>query len=91
LYNAPEGLESSAEVENHDASFRIVPLVILALRLGRWAVGVDGQLDTGLVALDTPTLFLFSSPDLVDDEGRKHGGGLAFARSGPVQALNFGP
>jgi hypothetical protein len=82
LYNAAGGLESSAEIQDDDAALRVVLLVLVALRLGRGAIGIDRQLDSRSVAVDTPTFLFFSSPNLVDDEGRKHGGGLAFAMRG---------
>jgi hypothetical protein len=79
LYNAAGGLESSAEVDDDYAAVGIVLLVFFALGLWCGTIGVDRQLDPGSVTLDTPTFRFFSSPDLVDDEGRKHGSGLAFA------------
>jgi hypothetical protein len=84
LYNATGGLESSAEVDDDDAPVGVVRLVVIvALRPRRGTVGVYRKLDPRPVALDTPTFLFFSSPNLVDDEGRKHGCGLAFAMEGP--------
>jgi hypothetical protein len=82
LYNAAGGLESSAEIKNDDAPIGVVRLILFALGPRGGVVGVNRQLDTRPITLDTPTLLFFSSPNLVDDEGRKHGGGLAFAIGG---------
>jgi hypothetical protein len=83
LYNAAGGLERfgaarlqtfpSAEVENGDAPLGIVWLAVFAFWLGCGTVGVYRQLDPRAIALDTETFRFFSSPNLVDDEGRKHG------------------
>jgi MYXO-CTERM domain-containing protein len=74
LYNAIAGLESySAQVDDDDAALGIVLLVFVALGLRRRPVRIDRQLDAGSVTLDTATFLFFSSPNLVDDEGRKHG------------------
>lgn len=66
-------MERSAEVQDDDPAFGIVLLVVLTLGLRSRTVGVYRQLDPWLIPLDAPTLFFFSSPNLVDDEGRKHG------------------
>jgi hypothetical protein len=72
LYNAPAALERSAEVYDDDPALGIVLLVYVAVGLGRGTVSVHGQLHPGLFPVDTSTLFFFSPPNLVDDEGRKH-------------------
>jgi hypothetical protein len=72
LYNAAGGLESSAEVENDNPAVGIVLLLVIALWLGRWTIGVDGQLNARPISLDTAAFLFLSSPNLVDDEGRKH-------------------
>jgi hypothetical protein len=72
LYNAIEGLESSAEVDDDDAALGVVLGVVVALGLRGGPIGVHGELHAGPVTLDTATFLFFSSPDLVDDEGRKH-------------------
>jgi len=90
LYNATEGLESSAEVYDDDAAVGIVLLFGVGRRARSGPVGVDRQLDPRSVTLDAATFRFFSSPDLVDDEGRKHGGGLAFAIEGQ-SSMTFGP
>jgi hypothetical protein len=73
LYNAIAGLESSAEVDDDYAALGIVLLVFVAMGLGSGPISVDRQLDSRPVSLDSATFLFFSSPDLVDDEGRKHG------------------
>jgi hypothetical protein len=86
LYNAKRGLESSAEVENHDAPFGVIRLVIFALGLGRGTIGIDRELDPRPIAVDAATFLFFSSPDLVDDEGRKHRLLPRFRDEGTVEA-----
>jgi len=83
LYNAAPGLErspaqgdeenTSAEVDDDDPALGIVLLFVFARRAWSRPVRIDRKLDPRLVTLDTTTLLFFSSPNLVDDEGRKHG------------------
>jgi len=91
LYNAAPGLErspaqgdeekTSAEVDDDDPALGIVLLFVVTPRLGGGTVRVYGELDARSVALDTTTFLFFSSPNLVDDEGRKHGA-ASFSRCG---------
>jgi hypothetical protein len=74
-----------AQIHDHDAAIGIIMLaIVITLGLRRRAVGVYGQLYPGPVTLDSPTFLFFSSPNLVDDEGRKHGA-ASVSRAGQTQ------
>ena len=59
-----------AEVEDDDPALAFDFFVV---RRRRREVSVDRELEPGTIGLMTPTLVVFPSPDLVDDERREHG------------------
>jgi hypothetical protein len=71
--HAPETPKSSAQVEDHDATF----LGFVLAALGRRSFRFLRKLEPRLLELVPSTFFLFPPPDLIDDERRKHRG-LAF-------------
>ena len=70
-------VRASAKLEDDDAT-----LGRLFLALASRAVHIVGQLQARLLEFLLSTLLLLPSPDLVDDEGGKHGRSLAFKTLG---------